>query len=782
MLKFDRMTEPPPAALQNDRAIRTRRELQDYFLLPREEMIQTRAPKPDIDMGDPSITAALKRLFNGKCAFCETRGDTEAYHFRPLGNASPAGRNRAHETYPDAHLYYSWLGSAWENLFPICHECRPYEASYFPVERDRCPLPTPEQLQRFAEEGTGLWRDYPLKEKASLLDPTDPRVRMWVHLEPSFSGHLRELSQSGRDTIEFFNLNSGDVTHRRSQAYHEYLRVIEELGPGGMRNPHYRASFDFAQLEFGGSWYLLLRRIATRLTESRPSRRMPMPREMAQFFARLVRESSGYDELRRAIDGLDQGNVDRTPSPPRRREARRPSTRRGGLILERFRIENFKGIESLSIELPDPMPRRPTRKWIAPAPSVLFLGENAVGKTSVLEALALALASPAERAVAGRPAALILDPRHFGLETAGPASARIELEFNGGSTSLTVSRDAFEDGSDHPDIEPQLPRVFAYGAFRQYAHDKVSRTSFVENLFRSESLLPNPQKWLLKLTDRRFEEVARALRIIIAGEATFGIIQRDMEAETCFLTATVERFGHTVVRARTPLDAVSSGFRSILAMTCDIFAGLLPEHANEEFEGLEQARAVVLIDEIEAHLHPRWKMRVMAGLREAMPNVTFIATTHDPLCLRGVEDEEVRVLQHAPSDVDEYSARVEVLARPPSASKMTVEQLLTSDLFQLISTDSADLDLAMAKLADERVSGGRSTLTAHEREIIQAHERDVEAALPIGSSMAHQLVQEAVAEFLAKRANRSFDQRRDLKEDTRRRILEALGESFDEAR
>lgn len=175
-------------------------------------------------------------------------------------------------------------------------------------------------------------------------------------------------------------------------------------------------------------------------------------------------------------------------------------------------------------------------------------------------------------------------------------------------------------------------------------------------------------------------------------------------------------------------------------------------------------------------------MRIMAGLREALPKVTFMATTHDPLCLRGMEDDEVRVLQHAPSEYGAYSSRVEVLERPPSASTMTVEQLLTSDLFQLLSTDSADLDLALAKMADEKAVGARSSLTEHERQAISAHERDVDAALPVGSSMAHRLVQDAVAEFLRNRSARSFEDRRALRAQTRARILEALGDGFDETR
>lgn len=796
MLAFDRRMEPPPTALQSDRAKRSRREMRNYFDMPREELLQTRPPKPDVDMNDPSIMAALNRLFRGKCAFCESRGPLHVHLFRPMGNASPTMQHSNGEPRSDGHLYYAWLATAWENYFPICDECRPYDANFFPVQGDRCPLPTRDQLERFAEEGTGLWRDYPMNEKAMLLDPTHPRIRPSIHLQPSFYGNIRELSESGRDTIEFFNLNSGDVIQNRSRAYHSYMRGLLDLGSAGSRDPAYRELFAFEELEFGGTWYLLLRRVAERLIRQ-GAERIPSAREMPQFFARRVRSPSGREDMQRVVGGLDEPDIPQ-PSRASGRRGVVASERSGLLELRRLEIFDFKGIETLSIELPPPMPRRATRRWTAEAPSLLLLGENAAGKTTILEAIALALSDDEDRNVADKPAAFVLNPEFFGSRIEGPSSARIKLFFKDVSeprpnevvTTLTISRDRYEDGIENRlqdgdgegETRSKLPRVFAYGAFRQYGRASAGLTSHVENLFRSETLLPNPQKWLYNLPKSHFDDVARALRIVIAGEATFGIIEKDAAVERCYLTSTVERSGQPVVTGRTPLDAVSSGFRSVLAMACDVFAGLIPKNGEADFDGLEEARAIVLIDEIEAHLHPRWKMRIMAGLREALPKVTFMATTHDPLCLRGMEDDEVRVLQHAPSEYGAYVSRVEVLERPPSASTMTVEQLLTSDLFQLLSTDSADLDLALAKMADEKAVGARSSLTEHERQAISAHERDVDAALPVGSSMAHRLVQDAVAEFLRNRAARSFEDRRALRAQTRARILEALGDGFDETR
>lgn len=58
-------------------------------------------------------------------------------------------------------------------------------------------------------------------------------------------------------------------------------------------------------------------------------------------------------------------------------------------------------------------------------------------------------------------------------------------------------------------------------------------------------------------------------------------------------------------------------------MALDIVRNMVRKWGN-----LESSLGIVLIDEIETHLHPRWKMQVVSALRRAMPQVQFIFTTH----------------------------------------------------------------------------------------------------------------------------------------------------------
>jgi predicted ATP-binding protein involved in virulence len=125
----------------------------------------------------------------------------------------------------------------------------------------------------------------------------------------------------------------------------------------------------------------------------------------------------------------------------------------------------------------------------------------------------------------------------------------------------------------------------------------------------------------------------------------------------------------------------------MIALAADLMSFLIMR-----FGSMEEARGVVLIDELGAHLHPRWQMRVVHLFRTAFPNLQFIATTHDPLCLRGLEDDEVTVLQRAKGTIFPLAP-----SEIPRISGLHVDELLTSEVFGLKST----VDPRIEQLFDE---------------------------------------------------------------------------------
>ena len=163
---------------------------------------------------------------------------------------------------------------------------------------------------------------------------------------------------------------------------------------------------------------------------------------------------------------------------------------------------------------------------------------------------------------------------------------------------------------------------------------------------------------------------------------------------------------------------------------------------------------LIMIDEIEAHLHPRWKLEIVSGLRKALPHASFIMSSHDPLCIRGMEQGEVTVFNryYRPRNNEGFTREyVETISQFPIFENMTIEQLLTSDLFQLYSPDDRRVEAKFGNIIQLLEKEKEKKLIDDEKEVLETFRDEIDEALPVGLGEAGRLVQEAVAEFLALR-------------------------------
>ncbi len=446
-----------------------------------------------------------------------------------------------------------------------------------------------------------------------------------------------------------------------------------------------------------------------------------------------------------------------------------------------IQIRNFKAIERLDLKLNVPS-ANPAEPHGTLTPSLAILGENATGKSSILEAIALTLVPATVRSALNIPwADMVIDPTQLGADQAdqiAQAQAHIRIELtNQRWVQLSIGKHQLTHDSD---LGSQHVPVFAYGAFRRYGRTSQRATVHVHvrNLFDGH-VLSNPEPWLSRLQQDRFDMVIRTLRDVLAIDGDFDVIQRMPGIGALrMVTAVAEMDGSTRFN-HTPLHAVSSGYRSMLAMVCDILKGLMNPAVYPGFESFQSARGVILIDEIEAHLHPRWKVQVMSRLRAALPNMTFIVTTHDPLCLRGMADGEVAVVQRIATSETRLDSQIpmviESMAGLPAVADLRLEQLLTSDFFQMLSTDDAYTDRHLANVADLLAKRSRGeVLSVDEQRLLSGFQSDISSALPIGSSEAHRLVQQAVAEYLAQRRAASSEALHTLRRKAKDEILAAL--------
>lgn len=103
------------------------------------------------------------------------------------------------------------------------------------------------------------------------------------------------------------------------------------------------------------------------------------------------------------------------------------------------------------------------------------------------------------------------------------------------------------------------------------------------------------------------------------------------------------------------LTQMSDGERALLAVMIDLCRRLVL--ANPELEDPLMGTGVVLIDEIELHLHPRWQREIVEKLRRTFPRIQFVLTTHSPFLIQSLRDGELIRLDQEDADFAEYSDR-----------------------------------------------------------------------------------------------------------------------------
>lgn len=96
---------------------------------------------------------------------------------------------------------------------------------------------------------------------------------------------------------------------------------------------------------------------------------------------------------------------------------------------------------------------------------------------------------------------------------------------------------------------------------------------------------------------------------------------------------------------RLMVDQLSDGIRSVLAMVGDLAYRCVKLNPHLGARAAMEAQGVVMIDEIDMHLHPRWQQTILGQLRQAFPNLQFIVTTHSPQVITTVRREAIRVIR-----------------------------------------------------------------------------------------------------------------------------------------
>lgn len=110
------------------------------------------------------------------------------------------------------------------------------------------------------------------------------------------------------------------------------------------------------------------------------------------------------------------------------------------------------------------------------------------------------------------------------------------------------------------------------------------------------------------------------------------------------------------LRMSIPLSQMSDGYKSTISLIADIAYRMAVLNPQMGIDVIEKTDGVILIDEVDLHLHPAWQHRILGDLQEIFPRVQFIVTTHAPAVISSAKSENLMILK----DYEVLDASVEI--------------------------------------------------------------------------------------------------------------------------
>jgi len=676
-----------PEFLYSDKVILAQEKIEKFYSSTHRD--QKRYTFPFEKEIDKELKKDLHKRFNGKCGYCEIAIQSPEY--------GTIDRFRPHNGVRDKKKYfkdlYWWLAYDWDNLIYSCCECNQFKANYFPLNGSR-------SLSR----EVGLQNEFPLLLNPCIEEPS-------LHFMYDKEGNIIFATDQGSQTIDLLRLNRTDLIEKRLFAKNELIRSINELifkGRDGVpkkqinqlisifnRNDH---SIEFLAFK---SWIIHIE------IKTTPFLGQILGIELEQKDNLWIQNF----QTGRKIHSKNIIHNDYFP-------------------IEYIHIKNFKAISDLRISFKEDDISK--KSWL------FLLGENGVGKSSILQAIAIGLN-------ANKP---LLEPMIHNLISKGKPKCEITIKER--NSKNIIKTELFRKEKSLTQIGKFDSFLIGYGSLR-LSKDEVEtqKSDFnkisYDNLFKPILPLNDITKWL-KNTYRKdvvlFNRIAYSIKQLLPIEFNDNELSVQKEEIIFKNSKEIKTFSE-----------LSDGFKSTIILAIDIMMKLSSAHAD-----MDKMFGIVIIDELGNQLHPRWQMSIVKQLRCVFPNINFIISTHHPLCLRGAEKEEIHLIKNFENEV--YS--ITELMDP---SLMRVDQILSSEFFGLNSLIDPELE-AKFNLYYELL-GNKSNLNNSKLDKLTELKNELKDKKQLGSSLRDELMYTVIDELLSQKvmySNKSII-RKDLKNE-----------------
>ena len=275
----------------------------------------------------------------------------------------------------------------------------------------------------------------------------------------------------------------------------------------------------------------------------------------------------------------------------------------------------------------------------------IIVGKNAIGKTTLLQAITLGLLEEN-----------LWDARQLKYNkyiTKNENEAEIVIGHNGSKKVVKIKKDDREIDNNY-----FIPFILAYGSnfFTKYdlSVDKIVEDILNETINEKiaysifEDYVDefwNPLKILSNL-DKSSHDKAKNKKDII-----FDTINKFLEEYSLVKDedSSAYFFQKENDKTKLSLDELSEGYRGNVLLITDILIKVLgvgyePKMGDEENEK-NWIEGIILIDEFDKHLHPRWQSKLVSKLTEVFPKIQFIMTTHNPMSILDREADEITMIK-----------------------------------------------------------------------------------------------------------------------------------------
>lgn len=409
-------------------------------------------------------------------------------------------------------------------------------------------------------------------------------------------------------------------------------------------------------------------------------------------------------------------------------------------------IENVRCFGSEPQELSFCTPEGRPSQW------TVLLGNNGTGKTTLLECLArfwTPRGGVFSSDQTGPPyvhwASAGYDYHLVRLGGGDLFSVRLDMETgarfsnrSANGTAITWSVGKLSPASwqavDTAPANTKYPGFYAYGAGRSTGTTSLSDRSYADStssLFDDSAELRNAEEWLLNLdysaskqshVQRKQKERLEQVRELL--------IHTLPDVKDIRISDPTERHPQPAVEFKTPdgwvpLRWTGYGYRSLVTWLVD-FASRMVERYPRHKDPLKQP-AVVLVDEIDLHLHPIWQRDLMRYVGVRFPNTQFIVTAHSPIFVQAASEANIVVLRR-----DEAKGHVVIDNSPEAVRGWRLDQILTSNLFGLPSARPPEIE---SLLIERKKILSKSRLTPTDKAKLKKLQAKI-GVLPAGETSA----------------------------------------------